>query len=185
MVRDAEATAANAEGSKSNEPGYCLQWSRQRADIGALYPDAATAWRYAIHRHSGDRDPPRGAMCYWLGGSHGYGHIAVALGGGKVRSTDAGGAGEVATVSVGWPESHWGLPYAGWADNVNDVIIPGVGGEEMSGEDWDQLRAIVRDEVQKVWDEKIEVTKPGSGAETTMKARQVLRETWQKVTKAT
>jgi hypothetical protein len=39
--------------------------------------------------------------------------------------------------------------------------------------------------VEKVWDEHIEVTKPGSGAKTEMKARQVLRETWQKITKAT
>jgi len=70
-------------------------------------------------------------MVYWLGGSSGYGHIAVAVGNGKVRSTDAGGSGKVATVDIGWPESHWGLPYAGWADNVNDVTIPGVGSEDM------------------------------------------------------
>jgi hypothetical protein len=135
MVRDAEATARNAEASHTNSPGYCLQWSRERADIAAMYPDAATAWKYAHHRHKGDRNPPRGAMVYWLGGSSGYGHIAVALGNGKVRSTDAGGAGEVATVDVGWPERAWGLPYAGWADNVNNVIIPGVGDEDMDLDD--------------------------------------------------
>jgi hypothetical protein len=184
MVRDAEATADNAEGSSSNDPGMCLQWSRQRADIGAVYPDAATAWRHAVHRHKSDRDPPRGAMVYWLGGSAGYGHIAVGLGGGKVRSTDAGGAGRVATVALGWVEDHWGLPYAGWADNVNDQIIPGVG-DEMSGDDWNKLREIVREEVEQVWEEKITVTKPGSGEQVPMKASQIVRETWQKVTKAT
>ncbi len=130
MVRDAEATASSAEASTSNDPGYCLQWSRERASIGALFPDAATAWRNAMHRHAGDRHPPRGAMVYWTGGSHGYGHIAVSLGGGQIRSTDAGGAGRVATVDLSWPEYKWGLTYAGWADNVNDQVIPGVGGSE-------------------------------------------------------
>jgi hypothetical protein len=128
MVRNAEATAKNAEASHTNSPGYCLQWSRERADIGSLFPDAATAWRNAFHRHKGDRNPPRGAMVYWTGGSKGYGHIAVSVGGGRIRSTDAGGSGQVATVDLGWPERAWGLPYAGWADNVNDVEIPGVGG---------------------------------------------------------
>lgn len=130
MVRNAESTAENAEASATNSPGYCLQWSRERAAIGALQPDAASAWNHAMRRHPGDRNPPRGAMVYWLGGSHGYGHIAVAVGGGRIRSTDAGGSGRVATVDVGWPERAWGLSYAGWADNVNDQTIPDVGNED-------------------------------------------------------
>lgn len=180
MARNAEDTARNAEGATVNDPGMCLQWSRERAAIGALFPDAATAWRNAFHRHKGDRDPPRGAMVYWLGGSHGYGHIAVALGGGKVRSTDAGGAGHVATVAVGWVEDHWGLPYAGWADNVNDQVIKGVGAE-MTEDDWARMEALIN----KVWAEKMTVTQPGTGEDTTKAREQVLRETWQKVTKAT
>lgn len=157
MVRDAEATAKSAEQTTTNSPGYCLQWSRERAAIGALFPDAATAWRNAIHRHSGDRKPPRGAMVYWLGGSHGYGHIAPAVGGGNVRSTDAGGSGRVATVDVGWPERAWGLSYAGWADNVNDVVIPGVGGtneeDDMPYTDWPKADrdALADDVAKRVW----------------------------------
>lgn len=129
-TRDAEATAKNAEASTSNGVGMCLQWSRERAAIPALHPDAATAWKHATHRHKGDRNPPRGAMVYWTGGSKGYGHIAVALGNGKIRSSDAGGNGKPATVDLSWPEQRWGMPYAGWADNVNDRVIPGVGGSD-------------------------------------------------------
>lgn len=180
MVRNAEQTATSAEQSSSNEPGYCLKWSRIRADIPALYPDAATAWRYAHHRHKGDRHPPRGAMVYWLGGSSGYGHIAVALGDDLIRSTDAGGWGVPATVAVGWPESHWGLPYAGWADNVNDVIIPGVGAEMNEG-DWDRMENLIRS----VWDDKMTVTQPGDNQDVQKSRQQVLRELWQKVTRAT
>lgn len=128
MAHDAHTTATNAEKSTSNGVGMCLQWSRERAAIASRYPDAATAWRHAKRRHKGDKNPPRGAMVYWTGGSKGYGHIAVSLGGGKIRSSDAGGNGRPATVDVDWPTRTWGMPYAGWADNVNDVTIPGVGG---------------------------------------------------------
>lgn len=134
MVRNAEETARSAEASTSNGVGMCLQWSRERATIPALHPDAATAWKHAVHRHKKDRNPPRGAMVYWTGGSKGYGHIAVSLGNGKIRSSDAGGSGKPATVALTWPEQRWGMPYAGWADNVNDRVIPGVGG---GGEDDD------------------------------------------------
>lgn len=180
MVRDAEATAATAEGQSTNAPGMCLQWSRQCAAIAALYPDAATAWRYAHHRHKGNRDVPRGAMAYWVGGSKGYGHIAVGVGNGKVRSTDAGGAGKVRTIDVGWVETHWGMPYVGWADNVNDVIIPGVG-EEMNDADWQRMEALIKS----VWTDKMTVTQPGDGQDVQKQRVQVLRELWQKVTRAT
>lgn len=124
MVNNAETTAREAENTHENDPGMCLQWSRQRAAIASLYGDAATAWRNTNDPHPGDRFPPRGAMAYWSGGSQGYGHIAVSVGGGWVRSTDAGGRGRVATVEIGWPGEAWGLPYAGWAWDVNEITIP-------------------------------------------------------------
>lgn len=124
MVNDHETTARNAEQKTSNDPGMCLQWSRERAAIGQRYGDAATAWRNTNEPHPGDRNPPRGAMVYWTGGASGYGHIAPSVGGGKVRSTDSGGKGKVATVDIDWPVRSWGLTYVGWAWDVNEVTIP-------------------------------------------------------------
>lgn len=147
-TRDAEATAKNAEASTSNGVGMCLQWSRERANIPALQPDAATAWKHAVHRHVGDRNPPRGAMCYWTGGSKGYGHIAVSLGGGMIRSSDSGGAGRPATVPLRWVEDNWRMPYAGWADNVNDRVIPGVGASDDGGDDVPDLLNLNSDDMR-------------------------------------
>jgi hypothetical protein len=124
MTRTAEQTARAAEAISSNVPGTCLMWCRQRADIPALYPDAATAWRNVNAKHT-TRTPPRGAPVYWTGGSHGFGHIAISLGNGKIRSTDAGGSGRVATVDLGWVEQHWGLKFAGWGEDINERHIPG------------------------------------------------------------
>jgi hypothetical protein len=124
MVYAAEQCARNAMNDRTNSPGYCLQQTRMWCGINARYGDAATAWRNTNDRHPGNRNPPRGAAVYWTGGSKGYGHIATSLGGGKVRSTDAGGSGKVATVDLGWVERRWGLKYAGWSWDINEVTIP-------------------------------------------------------------
>lgn len=124
MVNTSTQTARNAEADQSNAPGYCLMQSRIWAGIPAVYPDAATAWRNTNDRHT-DRRPPRGAAVYWTGGSRGYGHIAISLGKRLVRSTDAGGAGRVATRPLGWFDRHWSsLHYAGWSWDINEVTIP-------------------------------------------------------------
>ena len=146
MVYDAEQTARNAEAVSHNIVGHCLQWCRQRAGIPARDGTAAIAWANAERRHT-DRAVPRGGFAFWTGGSKGYGHIAIGLGDGLVRSTDADGAGHVATRELGWFDVNWpDLTYAGWADNVNGVTVPGVG-------DWfdmateAELRALLQQEI--------------------------------------
>lgn len=124
MANNATKTARAAEHDSFNAPGMCLQQSRTWAAIPARYPDAATAWRNANDKHR-DKNPPRGAAVYWVGGSRGFGHIAISLGKHKVRSTDAGGSGRVATRTIGWFGRHWpSLKYAGWAWDINEVTIP-------------------------------------------------------------
>lgn len=145
MVNTAEQTARNAEASATNRIGFCLQWCREKAGIPALYGTAAIAAAHATDMHH-DLNVPRGGFAYWTGGSDGSGHIAIGLGNGVVRSTDAGGPGRVADKPVEWFATNWHLTYVGWADNVNGVTVPGVG-------DWfdmateAELRAIVREEI--------------------------------------
>ena len=123
---DAAETVAAAKASTTNVPGHCLGWARETADIPSRYTDAATAWAHAKGRHSGDTNPPKGAAVYWIGGSGGYGHVAISLGHGLVRSSDAGGAGRVATVPLRRLTREWHLTYVGWADSINGYTIPGV-----------------------------------------------------------
>lgn len=123
---DAAQTAASALASSSNIPGQCLEWSREQADIPSKYPDATTAWEHATGRRPGDTDPPRGAAVYWTGGSSGHGHIAISLGNGLVRSSDADGTGQVGTVPIRYFDREWNLHYVGWANSINGYTIPGV-----------------------------------------------------------
>ena len=126
MVNDAEITARNAEASSTNIVGTCLKWCREKAGIPALYSTAAIAAEHATDIHR-DLGVPRGGFAFWTGGSSGAGHIAIGLGQGIVRSTDAGGPGRVANKPVEWFATNWHLTYVGWADNVNGVTVPGVG----------------------------------------------------------
>jgi len=123
---DVAETVAAAKASTYNVPGQCLGWSREQADIPSRYTDAATAWEHAHGRHPGDATPPKGAAVYWLGGSGGHGHIAISLGHGLVRSSDAGGSGVVATISLRKLTREWHLTYVGWADSINGYRIRGV-----------------------------------------------------------
>lgn len=123
MVYTAARTARNAENDRTNIPGYCLIQVRTWAGIPARYGTASIAWLNTNDRHPKNRNPPRGAAVYWTGGSHGYGHIALSLGGGKIRSTDIP-SGKVSTVDLGWIERNWHHTYAGWAWDINEVTIP-------------------------------------------------------------
>ena len=119
---------ANANGYTTCKPGLCLAYSRTWLEIGSRDPSAAAAWHNADRRHPGDRSVPKGAPVFWLGGSRGFGHIALCTGPGEspsIRSTDVQSSGRVSTVPLSWFDSHWpSLHYAGWAEDLNGILIP-------------------------------------------------------------
>lgn len=133
MVRNREEAALAAEASKTNTPGTCQLWTRTMFDAPSAGDqdhdgdaDAVDGWKSEppTLRHPGDRNPPRGVPVAWSGGRNGFGHRAISLGNGKIRSTDAGGSGVVATVDLEWPERNWGLAYLGWSESITGLSIP-------------------------------------------------------------
>jgi len=94
--------------------------------------DAEDGWKSEPFRfrHS-DRNPPEGVPVTYLGGSHDNGHRALSLGGGMIRSTDAGGTGKVATVPLAWPEQNFGVHYVGWSETMDGLMIPTSRGERV------------------------------------------------------
>lgn len=133
MVFDREEAARRAEASTTNVPGTCQNWTWNIFGAHAVGDvdsdkdaDAVDGWESEPKsaQHPGDRNPPRGVPVAWSGGSHGFGHRAVSLGRGKIRSTDAGGSGVVATVDLDWPEKNWGLHYLGWSETISGETIP-------------------------------------------------------------
>jgi hypothetical protein len=131
-IKNREQAAQAAEASRTNRVGFCQGWTRDLYGAPSAGDvdhdgdaDAVDGWLSEPHgaRHL-DRNPPRGVPVAWKGGSHGNGHRAVSLGGGLIRSTDAGGPGIVATVPLSFPEKQWGLVYLGWSDTIDGQPIP-------------------------------------------------------------
>jgi hypothetical protein len=115
-----EKALQRAAATKSCLEGMCLYHVRRYFGIPRKYDSAHDAWLHARNRHSGT--PPRGAVVFWRSRSVSgqYGHIALSLGGGIVRSTDWPYAGHVSNAKISDISIKWGLDYDGWTWNLND-----------------------------------------------------------------
>jgi hypothetical protein len=143
-----QAAIDNARQVDGYPVGYCLKYVRAEAwRVGSLYASAIDAWHGAVRRHPGDRRPPAGAPMFYAGGQ--YGHIVICTRADTedIRSTDMPYAGHVDEGDLDWPVTHWGQEYLGWAEDLNAVDLPLGEEDEMTSEDWDKLRDIVREEV--------------------------------------
>jgi len=123
--------------------GYCQQYVRTSFGVGSLYGSAAEAWEHVNHKHRTENgnNCPRGVPVFWTGGSHGYGHVAVSTGNGYCWSTDAGGPGQVAKVSINGLTSRWGLNFQGWAEDINEHQVYVIPEPKKPAEGWDRVRA--------------------------------------------
>jgi len=103
--------------------GECMMRVRMCYGIPAVNPDAATAWRNARVKHGPRTKAPRGYPVFWTGGSHGFGHVAIATGDGNCWSTDIKRPGFFDLCPISEINARWGLTYVGWAEDLNGVPI--------------------------------------------------------------
>jgi TP901 family phage tail tape measure protein len=100
--------------------GMCLQFVRTLLGAPGGEYDAATGWRDTRYKHPGDHHPPGGAPVWWGGG---HGHVAIAVGGNKIVSTDLPTMGRVGLVPLSEPSTRWGKPYLGWSGDLNGKVF--------------------------------------------------------------
>lgn len=113
--------AAKAFKQKShNQVGKCLWECQEIYPTNHWYPSAWSQWQNAKKPHNGKKAPV-GAPMYYRGGK--YGHVVLYVGNGMVRSTDAGGAGKMATVPIEWFQRAWGYEYVGWSEDLGGKMI--------------------------------------------------------------
>lgn len=137
MVKSREEAAKSALASRTNTPGTCQLWTRNQYLApsagdrdGDGDADAVDGWlsEPAVARHAGDRNPPLGAPVAFRGGSRGFGHRAVSLGNGKIRSTDMTATGYkpgvVGTTTIAQIEKSMGVEYLGWSSTITGLPIP-------------------------------------------------------------
>ncbi len=120
-MRNAKEAAAYFRAKDYNRVGKCLYEVQAAFRSPHMFPSAINQWVNANHKHYRDRTPPIGAPVYFQGGK--YGHIAIYIGGGRVRSTDVGGAGRMGTCSIDWFRTHWGYTYLGWSGDIAEQNI--------------------------------------------------------------
>jgi hypothetical protein len=104
--------------------GTCLMQVRKCYGIGSNFPSAAKAWAGANHKHrSGPNGIPRGVPVFWVGGSHGFGHIAISLGDGLCETTDFVNRGGFGVAHIDDITRSWGLTFEGWTEDLNGVRV--------------------------------------------------------------
>ena len=106
---------------KTNKVGKCLWECQEIYPTNHWYPSAFSQWLNAKKRHSSFDKIPLGAPVYFKGGAHG--HVALYVGNGEVRSTDAGGSGVMATVPIDWFRRAWGYTPVGWSEDLGGKDI--------------------------------------------------------------
>lgn len=136
-IRTAEQAAELARKKKTNVVNSCQTTTRRYYDAPAAGDqdgdgdaDAVDGWLSETKRHPGDRNPPLGFPVAFKGGSKGFGHRAISLGGGKIRSTDYDTnskrfkAGIVGTGTIENVERALGVTYLGWSETIDGIKIP-------------------------------------------------------------
>lgn len=132
MVNSPEAAIRSCEQQSAHgprfRPYYCKRECREAYGITQSHSDdAAEAWAEAKHKHPTD-DPmaaPRGALLFWTGGSHGYGHVAIAAGNGMMWSTDIKRLGYFDLAPITDVRRKWGpsLTFVGWTEDMDGVRV--------------------------------------------------------------
>jgi hypothetical protein len=96
--------------------------------VGPKFETATRAFNGTQHRHT--TTPPAGVPVWWDKGRttaqfpEGLGHVAVSLGGGKIRSTDWPSKGKVGTTTIAKLNATWTKQrYRGWSEDINGVRV--------------------------------------------------------------
>ena len=122
-------SVARARSHTSGFSGQCLHFVWRCLDGQHKYglPDANAAFRASRHL-STTGTPPAGVPVYFLGSKHG--HVALSVGGGRIRSTDWPSRNRIGEVEISVLAKAWGRRYAGWAADMAGHRIPGTSGSK-------------------------------------------------------
>jgi hypothetical protein len=126
-MRRPKASVAFARRYKTCRRGMCLSYVQTWLGGQHGIPWAEAAWNRSRQKHRKDKRPPAGVPVFWHNPRSKYGHIALSVGNGRVRSTDWPSRGRVGEVDINTMTRRWGLVYLGWTGDMPPAgDIPGV-----------------------------------------------------------
>ena len=106
--------------------GYCLKFVQDCYNAKAVEPSAIAAWNNSRHRHptTSLAGIPVGAPIYFSGGGP-YGHVAIYLGNGMMRTTNSTDN-RIHTDPVSLWTGSYGYTLLGWTEDIENQTIPGL-----------------------------------------------------------
>lgn len=131
-----EQAIKKALAQQTNVPGTCQLVTRSWYNAPSVGDydgdgdaDAVDGWKREPEKAKRfDRFPPRGFPVSFGGGSKGYGHRAISLGNGLIRSTDIDNGryfkGRVGNATISQIETSMGVHYLGWSTTISGIPIP-------------------------------------------------------------
>ena len=126
-MRSASQAVASANRWHSNKTGMCLYTVQCYFSAPWSGPYAEWSWHHWGGQHHGDKNPPAGVPVYWHNSRSKYGHIAISLGNGRIRSTDWPGHGRIGNLTIDQMTRAWNLQYLGWSSRFSGGAIQGIG----------------------------------------------------------
>lgn len=107
--------------------GYCLAFVKDCYDVPAHFESAMQAWDGSIYKVKTTNlaDIPAGAPIYFSQVGNIYGHVAIYLGGGYMRTTNSS-SGKIETDLVSVWQS-WGYVLLGYTLDIENNLITGLG----------------------------------------------------------
>jgi hypothetical protein len=130
MTATIEQAIAAAVHQSTHGPAFGVGECQKRVRLAWGVPSDGTAsaaadWHNSRHRHATTdaASIPRGALVRWVGGSHGYGHVAIATGDGRCWSTDIRRPGWFDLVPITEIHARWGLTLVGWTEDIDGVTV--------------------------------------------------------------
>jgi len=119
---------ARATSGAQYAEGNCLGSVRDAYGSPATGGSAATAFAATKSRGGVYDTPPLGALLWWTGGTHGYGHVGISNGEGYVWNTDFGpngyvGDGRIRLIPIAavnkYSNPNAPLKYVGWSADLD------------------------------------------------------------------
>lgn len=137
MTYSPSRAIATANGITTGYGGMCLMFCRVAYGVNkGTYPSAAAAWNASPTKHATNslNGIPTGAPLYFSQSGNQYGHVAIYLGGGMMRTTNSADN-RIHTDPVSKWQS-WGYQLLGWTEDIDGAHIDGLtttGGGSLSG----------------------------------------------------
>lgn len=125
MTNTPQQAVKHALSLSKGHGGYCLRFVRLCYGINGVWPDAITAWNRSTRKvyETNVNNIPVGAPIFFSGSK--YGHTAIYLGGGKMRTTTSKSLNKIRTDVVATWLSR-GYQLLGYVEELNGKHITGL-----------------------------------------------------------